>query len=104
MTTMREEVLYEVLMDLRKAYVALDRGICMEIMFAYGVGPRAEHLLCRYWDRLTMIARLGSYYTTLLKGYRGVTLGNLMSPTIFNMVANSVICHCLTVVSGRMRV
>ena len=37
---MRAEVLYEVLMDLKKAYSALDWEWCMEILVAYGVRPR----------------------------------------------------------------
>ena len=45
---MREAVLYEVFLDLQKAYAALDQDSCLEIIEAYGVGPRALWLLWTY--------------------------------------------------------
>ena len=45
LTAMREEVLYEVLIDLKKAYVTLDQERRLYILVVYGVGPRAELLL-----------------------------------------------------------
>ena len=36
---MTEEVLYEIFLDLHKAYDALDRNRCLDILAAYGVGP-----------------------------------------------------------------
>ena len=44
-TEMREEVLYEVSLDPRKAYSALDWGQCMGILVGYGVGPWTERTL-----------------------------------------------------------
>ena len=49
---MREEVLHIIFLDLYKAYDALDRSRCLEILEVYGLGPRSLHLLCRYWYRL----------------------------------------------------
>ena len=45
---MREEVLYEVLLELRKAHKVLERKLFLEIIITYGVGLRTEHLLRRY--------------------------------------------------------
>ena len=39
LTSMREDILYEVFLDLRKAYAVLDRERCMEIFVAYVVNP-----------------------------------------------------------------
>ena len=36
---MREEVLYVIFLELHKAYAALDRDTCLEILEEYGVGP-----------------------------------------------------------------
>ena len=47
---MREEVLHKIFLDLHKEYNALDRFRCLEILEGYGVGPRALHLLYRYWE------------------------------------------------------
>ena len=58
------EVLYVIFLDLHKAYAALDRSRCLEILEGYDVGPQARRLLQTYWRRLTMVARAGGYYGT----------------------------------------
>ena len=55
---------------LNKAYDALDRSRCLEILEGYGVGPNARRLLTNYWRRLTMVARAGGYYGTSFGGER----------------------------------
>ena len=42
-----------------------------------------------------MVARAGQYYGTGFKGERGVTQGNPLSPTIFNVVVDAVVRHWL---------
>ena len=69
-------------------------------MVEYVVGPQTERLLYKYWEVLTMVSRLICYYGSLFKEYRGVTQGNPLSPTIFNMVVDAVIHHCLVMVAG----
>ena len=48
-----------IFLDLHKAYDALDRSRCLEILEGYGIGARARNLLKQYWHRLTMVARAG---------------------------------------------
>ena len=43
-----------------------------------------------------MVARAGGYYGTGFKGVRGVTQGDPLSPTIFNVVVDAVVCHWVT--------
>ena len=62
LTAMRYAFLYEVLLDLQKAYGALDWDRCLEILAAYGLGPRALRILRTYWRRLSMVSRYGGYY------------------------------------------
>ena len=76
----------------------------MEILVGHGFGPQTERILRYYWDRLSMVARLGRYYGTPFKGHQGVTQGGLISPTIFNMVVNAVICHWVMMLAGEGRV
>ena len=61
----------------------------------YGVGDRVSRLLATYWERTTMVARAGQYYGTGFKGERGVTQGDPLSPTIFNVVVDTVVRHWL---------
>ena len=70
---MREEFLYVIFFDLRKAYDALDRSRCLEILEGYGVWPRARELLQNYWYHLTMVAQAGGYYGTDFRGEIGVS-------------------------------
>ena len=68
LAAMREEVLYVIFLDLTKAYDALDRSRCLDILEGYGVGPNARRLLTKYWRRLTMVARAAGYYGTAFGG------------------------------------
>ena len=60
LAALRGEVLYVIFLDLHKAYDALDRSRCLEILEGYDVGPRARRILQIYWRRLTMVARAGT--------------------------------------------
>ena len=82
-----------IFLDLTKAYDALDRSRCLEILEGYGVSPNARRLLTNYWRRLTVVARAAGYYGTAFRGDRGVTQGNPLSPTIFNVVVDAVVRH-----------
>ena len=48
-----------IFLDLHKAYDALDRSRCLEILEGYSVGPKDRRLLTTYWNRLTMVAWAG---------------------------------------------
>ena len=93
LAALREEVLYVIFLDLHKVYDALDRSRCLEILEGYGRGPRSRRLLQIYWRCLTMVARVGGYYGTAFKGKRGMTQGDPLSPTIFNVVVGAVVRH-----------
>ena len=88
---------------MHKAYDYLDRSRFLGILKGYGVGPRALHLLQSYWERLEMMAQAGGYYRSPLCGERGATQGNPLSPTIFNVVVDAVVCHWGFLVVERSR-
>ena len=44
-----------------------------------------------------MVARAGGYYGKGFKGGRGVTQGDPLSPTIFNVVVDAVVRHWVTI-------
>ena len=84
---------------MHKAYDALDRYRCLNILMGYGMVPRSIHILQRYWERLIMVAKARVYYGNPFIGYQGVTQGGSLSPTIFVVVVVTVI-HCfITVVT-----
>ena len=87
-----------IFLDLHKAYDALDRYRYLDILEGYSVGPRAYWLLRTYLQRSSMVARAEGYYGEAFKGARGVTQVDPLSPTIFNVVVDAVVCHCVTLV------
>ena len=96
---MREELIYDIYLDLHKDYDALDRGCCLDILAVYGEGPQELCLLKRFWVCLLMVDRAGGYYRYLFKGQREVTQGDSLSPKIFNMVVDPVLHHWVSVVA-----
>ena len=71
-------------------------ALVLEILEGYGVGERVRRLLREYWNKSTVVARAGIYYGTGFKGGRGVTQGDPLSPTIFNVVVDAVVRHWVT--------
>ena len=55
-----------------------------------------QRLLREYWNKSMMVARAGGYYGTGFKVGRGVTQGDPLSPTIFNLVGDVVVRHWVT--------
>ena len=98
LAALREEILYVIFLELHKAYAALDRSRCLEILEGYDMGPRARWLLLTYWRRLTMVARVGGYYRMMFQGSHGVMQGNQLSTTIFNVVVGAVVRHWVKVI------
>ena len=70
---LREEVLYMILLDLKKEYDALHRFRCLKNLEGYGDGLRACQILQKYWNCLKMVAREGRYYGAEFPGDQGVT-------------------------------
>ena len=85
-----------IFLDLHKAYVALDRSRCLEILEGYGADPRSRKLLRAYWGKIKMVERTGGYYGDAFKGARGVTQGEPLSPTNFNVVVDAVVRYWVT--------
>ena len=45
-----------------------------------------------------MVEKAGGYYGAAFKGGRGVTQGDPLPPTIFNVVVDAVVQHWVTVI------
>ena len=83
-----------IFLDLKKAYDTLDRSRTLEILKSYGVGPNICHIIEQTWEMDQMIPKQAGCYGTAFKASRGVRQGDIMSPTIFNIVVDAVINYC----------
>jgi hypothetical protein len=88
---MEQEPLYQVLVDLRKAYDHLDQEQCLAIMTGYGVGPKLLRLQTKFWEQAQMVCRAGGSFGKPFRAYRGVTQGGLISSLMFNVCVDAVI-------------
>ena len=82
-----------IFLDLHKTHDALDRSRFLDILEGYGVGPQSRRLLRAYWGKMIMVAKAGNYYGGAFKGAWGVTQGEPLSPTILNVVVDTVVLH-----------
>ena len=98
---LKEVVIHAIFLDFHKAYNALDRYRCLDILKVCGVGPRALRLFRMYWERLNMVAQAGEYYIEPFHEERGVIQGDPLSPTIFNAVVDTVVHHRESLVAER---
>jgi hypothetical protein len=57
-----QEPLYQIYLDLRKAYDTLDWERCLEILAGYGVGPNLLCLQKKIWNNVKMVCRVGGNY------------------------------------------
>jgi hypothetical protein len=91
LSCVRRQTLYQIFIDLAKAYDTLDRGRTLEILAGYGVGKRILRLLKNFWDSILVVARQGGCHSSAFPAGRGVTQGDIPSPTIFNIACDAII-------------
>ena len=87
----RGESLYQIYLDLRKAYDSIDRAAVLALMRRYGVGPN----ICRYvmavWEEQAFMLRQSGFFSEPFPVDRGVTQGDVDSPIIFNLIIDAVL-------------
>jgi hypothetical protein len=88
------KTLYQIFIDLAKAYDTLDRGSTLEILEGYGVGRWIIRLLTNLWAQQLAVARQAGYHSSPFEVNRSVTKGDIPSPTIFNVLCDAVVRAC----------
>ena len=85
--------LYMVFLDLKKAYDTLDRPSTIRILRGYGVGDALIRIIENIWNGDTMVPKQAGYFGTPFRAKRGVRQGDILSPMIFNLLVDAIICH-----------
>ncbi len=83
--------LYEIYVDLKKAYDSIDKGCMMEILKAYGVGPNLLRLQNLFWGNAKLVCCTGGCYGSPFLAQRGVTQGNPLSSLMIDMCVDAVV-------------
>ncbi len=97
---MDQEPLYQIYLDLRKAYDALDWGRRLKILAGYAVGPNFLRLQKKFWDDAKMVCPVGGNYSLPFGAHRGVTQGGPLSSLMFNVCVDCVVRDWLRQVLG----
>jgi exonuclease III len=87
----RSVPIYQIFLDLSKAYDTLDRTRTLQILQDYGTGTKILRLITKFWDSLTIVAKQSGYHGEPFRSERGTTQGDIVSPTIFNVVVDAVV-------------
>jgi hypothetical protein len=87
----KRKTLYQIFIHLATAYDTSDRGRNLGILEGYGVGRRIIRLLTHFWARQLELARQAGYHSSPFEVNRGVTQGDIPSPTILNVVWDAVV-------------
>jgi Reverse transcriptase (RNA-dependent DNA polymerase) len=94
----RQEPLFQVYLNLKKAYDTLDRPRALETLKNYGMGTRLRTLLHQYWQQQQIVARQSGFHGPAFIATRGGTQGGLFTPTLFNICVDNVIRYWLSLV------
>jgi hypothetical protein len=97
-----QKPLYQIYLDLRKAYNALDWGHCLEILAGYGVCPNLLCLQKKLWDDTKMVCPTGGNYGLPFgaQAQHGVTQEGPLSSFIINFFIYFVVKELLWLVLG----
>jgi hypothetical protein len=92
--------LYQIYLDLKKAYDTLDRTRYLEILAGYGVGPNLLRLQKQFWGNAKMVCHAGGNFGEPFSTGWGVTQGGPLSGLMFNICVNAVVRDWLQQVLG----
>ena len=83
--------LFQVFLDVQKAYDSLDRDQCMEILRRSWMGKRMARLIAHHWENLMVVPKVKRFLGTPSSTVRVFTQRDPVSPMIFNIMVDAVV-------------
>ncbi len=83
--------LYQIYMDLKKAYDAPDWEQMLKILAVYGVGPKLLALQKHFWETAMLVCRAGGNYGEPFGAERGITQGGPLSSLMFTVCVDAIV-------------
>ena len=72
----------------------------MDILRVYVLGANLQMLLQSFWDDYAVVLKVGRFHGRPFSAERGLTQGDPVSPTIFNILVDTVVKAFLMEVYG----
>ena len=91
MAACSSQTIFQIFLDLRKAYDSIDRGRVIKLLEKYWVGPNIRRYVESIWDQQIFILRQSGFYSDPIDVDRGCTQGDTDSPVIFNIIIDAVL-------------
>ena len=82
-------------------YNALDRERTLDILAAYGVGPKMPALQKHFWDMAQLVCRAGGNYGEPFRAKRSVTHVGPLSSLMLNVCVDAIVREWLHQTLGK---
>ena len=92
--------LYQIYLDLTKAYDTLDCTHTLSFLKAYGLGPNIHSLIESVWEWELLVPKSIDCFGNSFHAHWGIQQGDVLSPVIFNIVVDAVIREWLACVDA----
>ena len=87
----RSQTIYQIFLDLRKAYYSVNRRRAMRLLEKYKVGNNIRNYINYIWEHQKYLLRQAQFYSESFDVFRGCMPGDTDSPVIFNVVIDAII-------------
>lgn len=83
--------MYQIYLDLRKAYDSINRESVLALLQRYGVGPNVRRYISFIWEDQIFLLKQSGFFSDPISVDRRVTQGDTDSPIIFNVIIDAVL-------------